>query len=133
MIVFLRLCALCVLITASGCTTGVAMVAMNGFGYCSPTSFKQAQFKSGVLRNIYVGQPVSSFASRVGAPDKTRKIQTVQGEAELWEYRLGSEYCRNTSEETIVVISQNGVVQGVGEGDYKRLKTAQSNYYPTYY
>jgi|GEM_PF-2424122 len=114
------------LFTLQGCTAGLAMVAMNGFGACSPSTFKNSQNRLTQLHTIQVGESERKIVRRLGTPEKQSTIRTKWGGlARVLHFRTDVNHCRNYSKELIPIVTENGQVRGVGIAYYDAIKVMQ--------
>lgn len=111
--------------TLAGCTTGLAMKAMNGIGMCPPEAIATANSNFAVLSELAPGQSVNALADLT--PERRMAMTLRSGEqVEALLYRTGHPRCRNLPTEgeyTPVIVDSQGIVLGIGEaafGQYHR-------------
>lgn len=111
------------LFTLQGCTAGLAVAAMNGFGACSPADFKAKQNILTHLHTIQTGETESRVIKKLGSPEKQSVVRTKWGSLmRVLHFRTDTEHCRNYGGESVPVITENGRVRGVGLAYYDAIK-----------
>lgn len=108
---------LALVLLLQGCTTGLAMKAMNGVGMCPPGAIQQANEVSAALGQLAVGDDIRVLEHMT--PER-RMVLTLRGggDVEARLYRTGHPRCRNMPTEqdfTPVLVDAQGLVIGVGE------------------
>ena len=107
-----------------GCTTGLAMKAMNGIGMCPPEAVAEANQNFAVLSDLAPGQSVNALD---GLTAERRIDMTLRsGErVEALLYRTGHPRCRNLPTEgefTPVIVDGQGIVLGLGQAAFMQYQ-----------
>lgn len=112
----------------SGCTTGLAMKAMNGVGMCPPSVMQNAQQVDAVLRDVSEGTPVEALEG-LTVERRMELTQRGGGMVNVLMYRTGHPRCRTMPTETefTPVMVQNGVVLGVGDEVFNQYRRTSSH------
>lgn len=110
--------AVAVLATSlAGCTTGLAMKAMNGIGMCPPGAVHEANQVAALVGQLAVGDD-ARYLEGLQA-ERTLMLTLRSGEeVQARLYRTGHPRCRNMPTEqdfTPVLVNGQGLVVGIGE------------------
>lgn len=112
-------------LSLQGCATGIALSAMNGFGACSPETFKKSQYMKSAAYTLQKGESKFSVLAKLGKPIKERVFRTKSGEhAEVLLFNFHAEYCRNYDDQDTYVVLKDGNVEGVGEDFYRSVRVS---------
>ncbi|MCP5404875.1 MAG: hypothetical protein H6922_01435 [Pseudomonadaceae bacterium] len=121
-------CVLLVAVLVSGCTTGLAMRAMNGVGACPPDALRTAQENYGMLQSVRVGEGADRLQGLVAEREMVLHLRTGEVvKAEL--YRTGHPQCRNMPTEedfTPVLVNELGLVSGMGNIAFAQTRARAS-------
>lgn len=123
----MRMMLLACALFLQGCTTGLAMMAMNGVKHCSPEMLQTVQHNVSRLPYVQRGQPQHEAIALLGYGEVQNAILTRQGVYDVQFYRTGQWGCRvGTAENTLVpVVFYQSYVIGVGEEAYAPLRAYQ--------
>ncbi len=105
----------------TGCTTGMAMMAMEGTAHCPPSAFQVAQYNAVTLQSVQAGDSRNILLSSIGIPEQVKEVTVSKGDIfEVFFYRTGHKACRSmpTNEEYTPVVLKEGVVIGKGQFFY---------------
>lgn len=111
-----------VMLCTSGCTTGMAMMAMNGFGACSPADFRHNEFRNTRLHTVSAGTDKDVLVQQFGTPEKEKSFKTRAGKIfRVMFFNTGAAHCRSYTPDSVPIITYQGTVYGAGEETYQRL------------
>jgi hypothetical protein len=113
----------------SGCTTGLAMKAMNGIGMCPPDAVATANQNFAVLSEVAPGQSANQLS---GLTPERHIAMTMKGgdQVDALLYRTGHPRCRNLptdGEFTPVLVDAQGLIVGIGPAAFEQYRAAALN------